>query len=114
MYFGRNYFGQELNASVARKNASEAKLEVELLRHELERILMINQALWEIVQETNNLDKDYLFKKVIEIDGRDGKVDGKVSKTPPKHCAKCNQVLPKDKPFCFYCGNKTTNDLFAR
>lgn len=112
MYFGNNYYGEV--AQTAKSKASEAKLEVELLRNEIERVLMINQALWEIIKETNNLDKDYLFKKVIEIDARDGKVDGKVSKSPPKHCSKCNQVLPKDKPFCFYCGNKVANDVFAR
>ena len=114
MHFGSNYYGQNQDISTATSNASHAKLEVEFLRHEMERILIINQALWEIIKETNHLDKDLLYKKMIEIDGRDGKVDGKVSKSPPKHCEKCNQILPRDKPFCFYCGNKTNGDVFAR
>ena len=113
MHFG-SYYGRSQDVSAASSKASQAKLEVEFMRQEVDRILMINEALWEIIKETNHLDKDLLYKKMIEIDGRDGKVDGKVAKNPPKHCAKCNQVLPKGKPFCFYCGNKSIGEVFER
>lgn len=117
MHFGSLSFGtsdQQKSSVDKAKNTSNSRIDVDSLQQELERVLIINQALWEILRDTNKLNEDLLFQKIIEIDGRDGRIDGKVAKLPARHCTKCNHILPRDKQFCFYCGQLYSKDSFER
>ena len=102
------------SAASAQSAASSAKNEVSYLKNEVERLLMITEALWSFIKENHELKDDDLFAKVIEIDGKDGKVDGKVATSAPKNCPACNRVLSKKKPFCMFCGVTVDKDCFER
>ena len=75
---------------------------------------MISEALWCFIKKEHNLDDEDLFNKVLEIDAEDGRVDGKVAKSPPKKCKSCRRTLPRKKNFCVYCGEVIVRDVFER
>ncbi|NQZ68213.1 MAG: hypothetical protein HRT89_09090 [Lentisphaeria bacterium] len=107
-----NYAG--IAAISAQSTAKRARNDVSYLENEVERLLMISEAMWCFIKENHDLKDEDLFAKVIEIDGKDGKVDGRVSPTVPKNCPECDRVLPKKKPFCFFCGVTVQKDCFER
>ena len=113
-----SYHNAEGYASQAGINAAykgkSVKPNTEYLESEVERLLMITEALWSFIKDHHNLEDKELFEKIIEIDAKDGKVDGKVSASGPKNCPQCDRILPRKKPFCMYCGITVTKDCFDR
>ena len=107
--------GARGDAQSARSSARESKGEVMVLSQEVERLLMITEALWGFIREHHSHEDDGLYRKVIEIDARDGKVDGRVAATfPPQKCPHCDHNLPRRKTFCIYCGETVVKDCFER
>ena len=88
--------------------------EIHLLESEVERLLMITEALWSIVQEKFGYDDQELVRRMVMIDMRDGKLDGKVAAMAPKSCPKCNRTLFKHRPRCLYCGEPVAPNPFDR
>lgn len=85
------------------------------LQFEVERLLMVTEALWGIVRETHNLGEDELTTRVNAIDMEDGRLDGRVAATDTPHlCPRCNRVLSKHRPRCIYCGETVVIEPFAR
>ena len=84
---------------------SVQSLSTELSQQEkrIDKLIMINQALWFFLKEHLNLTEDDLFAKVEEIDLLDGKLDGKV-KIQAKKCPKCDRVVSLKHDKCLYCG----------
>ncbi|MCM8542616.1 MAG: hypothetical protein NE328_20285 [Lentisphaeraceae bacterium] len=103
-----------LSTANARADASDAKLRVDYLEGEVERLLMISEALWGILKEQLQYSDDELVRRVQEIDMRDGQLDGKVSKSAPKKCTACGRTVMKKRPQCMYCGHIVKSDLFER
>lgn len=83
------------------------------LKAQVDQLYLLTESLWEFIRKDNNLDEIEIFKKVMDIDARDGKIDGK-SARPPKKCHKCGHILPKLRPFCLYCGEKHVPEPFDR
>lgn len=75
------------------------------LEDQIDRLLLINRAMWELVRDKNGFTEDELFSKVAEIDLRDGKMDGKLSKDRKK-CSSCGRTLNPKHTRCLYCGNE--------
>jgi hypothetical protein len=96
--------------STARNNSTE----VQYLKSEVERLLMISEALWEFIKKDKGYEDQDLFDKVLEIDAKDGRIDGKVAPEKPKKCPECSHTLPRRKPFCIYCGLRIAKDCFER
>lgn len=88
--------------------------EVARLQMQVERLLMITEALWGILKEQNGFDDKELQKRIVEIDLRDGRMDGRVAATPPAACPKCGRMVPKQSVRCMYCGEPLLMDPFAR
>jgi PHD/YefM family antitoxin component YafN of YafNO toxin-antitoxin module len=102
-------------AREAKTDARETKSDVYFLKQELERQMMISEALWRFVKKEFELSDKDLFEKVLEIDAEDGRVDGKVSRQEgPKKCRVCDKTLPNRKNFCIYCGERYARDCFER
>ena len=78
---------------------------IENLENEVNRLTLITQALWEILQSKVGISESELTSLIEEIDLRDGKLDGKLS-PEPKKCIKCNQSVSIKTGVCFYCGFK--------
>ena len=98
----------------AARVAHEARTEVELLRMDVERILIICEALWTILKEQHGCTDEDLVNRMAEIDMKDGVLDGKVAKKPPAKCPHCQRTLHKQRPWCLYCGGQVLQDPFAR
>ncbi|MDD5348740.1 MAG: hypothetical protein PHQ12_00885 [Chthoniobacteraceae bacterium] len=88
--------------------------EVARLQVQVERLLMITEALWGILKEQHGFDDKELQKRIVEIDLRDGRMDGKVAAAPPTECPKCGRTIAKQSIRCMYCGEPLLMDPFAR
>ncbi|MBU0678751.1 MAG: hypothetical protein KJ626_11615 [Verrucomicrobia bacterium] len=98
----------------AEHDATYARREVRRLQVEVEKLLMITEALWSMVQEQHDYADAELFKRVAEIDLRDGQLDGKVAPTAANDCPHCGRKLWKNRALCIYCGKPVEQDLFQR
>jgi len=51
---------------------------------------------------------------MVQIDLRDGRLDGRVATTPPEPCPKCLRIVAKGSVRCMYCGEPLAMNPFAR
>ncbi len=86
--------------------------DIEELKANIDRLMMITEALWDILREKYDYSEEELVKRVYEIDARDGVIDGRKRPTPSRNCPHCNRKLAKKRPRCIYCGQLVTVDLF--
>lgn len=105
----------------AMRSANEAQYGVrkiedalERVANDVERLLMITEGLWSILKEQHGYEDDELVRRILEIDNRDGRIDGKVAAHPPADCPSCNRPLSRDRRFCLYCGEPAPVELFDR
>ncbi|MFC1452383.1 hypothetical protein ACFLSJ_03455 [Verrucomicrobiota bacterium] len=93
---------------------SSAASKVAALEEDVNHLLMIVESLWEILKEQHGYDDVELFKRVTEIDMRDGKLDGRKKKTAVPDCPHCGRKMMGRRPVCLYCGKPSIRDIFAR
>src|SRR5260221_8095566 len=117
MLSGRpDYYASTQNdstANAARAEAREAKTETELMRADIERLLMITEALWTFLKKEHGYSDEDLVEAITQIDMRDGVLDGKVAKTLPPPCPNCGRISGKGRPVCMYCGKPIPISPFA-
>ncbi len=104
----------ELAAANASATAGQARSQVDLMQLDIERLLMITEALWTLMKEQHGYSDEQLIQRVQEIDMRDGRLDGKVAKQAPLKCAQCGRTIPSKRMICMYCGAATAEDPFKR
>ena len=98
----------------ARRDARSAKTATALLQWDIERLMMLTEALWTLLKEAHGYTDADLIRLVAEIDARDGRIDGRVAPTPPALCPSCGRVLARKRPTCLYCGKPVIDSPFAR
>ena len=86
----------------------------EILSRDVERLLMITEALWIFLKEEHGYTDEQLKDRITEIDLRDGKLDGNVSAEAAKNCPRCWRALNKRHFKCIYCGTEVAPDPFQR
>ena len=101
-------------SGAAESKAARAEEKVRALSDEIERLLMITEALWEILKEQHGYTDDDLAHKIRDIDLRDGKLDSRVAPSGVAQCPTCNRTLEKNRSYCIYCGQAVTRDPFER
>jgi hypothetical protein len=85
--------------------------DVRLLRLDVERLMMITEALWTLLKEQHGYTDDELIKRVNKIDMRDGALDGQVAAELSPVCPQCHRQQPiKHRPLCLYCGSPVAAD----
>lgn len=94
---------EKIRAVSAENTALVSK--VEYLEDNIDRLTIITQALWELIQKRVGIEESELTSLIEEIDLRDGVLDGKITKKPQK-CSKCNHSVSIKTNVCFYCGHK--------
>ena len=104
----------EMVAENASATAGKARSQVDLMQLDVERLLLITEALWTLMKEKHGYSDEQLIQTVQEIDMRDGRLDGKVAKQPPLKCANCGRTIPTKRTICMYCGAATAEDPFKR
>jgi len=90
----------------------EHRNQIRELQHQVERLSLLNQALWELVRERLGMSDDDLERLAHEIDLRDGVADGKITATPVR-CPSCNRVNSSRHPKCIYCGQYFEKPVFG-
>ena len=102
-----------VEAAADRNAAREAQTNVELLSHDVDRLLMITEALWMLAKKEHGYADDVLTKLIGEIDSRKSIVDGIPVKDPPQACPGCGRMNSAKRFFCIYCGKPIEANPFA-
>ena len=92
-------------AAQATGAASRSASATDQLSMRTDRLVLVVTAMWSLLREKTNLSEQDLETRVREIDLRDGRLDGKVSRHPAS-CAKCGRALSPRHASCFYCGGE--------
>lgn len=75
----------------------------ERLEDRLDRLILVNMALWSLIREKTGLTEEDLLARVQQIDLADGQRDGKATR-PPVRCPECDRVMSPRHKRCLYCG----------
>jgi hypothetical protein len=103
----------QADASSAQASARAAMTETELLRHDVDRLLMLTEALWGFLKQEHGYTDEQLADAVKAIDLRDGRLDGKAAKAPPTACPQCQRLNSAKFSRCIYCGSPLPVALFG-
>ncbi len=95
--------GAERTAESAEAKVDRSAKMVEDLQRQVERLSLACQAMWELLQQCSDLTEDDLDKKILEIDGRDGCVDGKIG-VQALDCPACGRKTSSKRNSCVMCG----------
>ena len=90
-------------ADAASDRAADAKADVQCLEGTIDRLLLINRAMWEILAEKFGLGDQVIADKVTEIDLRDGTLDGRL-RVDVQRCPSCDRHMNRRHSRCLYCG----------
>lgn len=106
---GCSNFGAQMDASNARYDSRAARDKVEELERKVEKLVLVNMALWEILQEKLNLAPIELIDRIQDIDLRDGRLDGTAGRaegeTEVRECEACGRTMSRRHQQCMYCGS---------
>lgn len=87
--------GAKIEAQTAQREAEHAKDNVARLETRLERLTVVTQALWQIIQETHQLTEQQLLDRAASLAGNHSQT---------VNCPQCNRVMNKEHLKCMYCG----------
>ena len=91
----------------ARNSESKARdlgHQVEVLKQAIEKLALVNAAMWSLLQEKAHLKDEDLANRMQQIDMMDGVADGRISPQKALACAKCLRPLSRTHERCMYCG----------
>ncbi len=95
--------GAERTAESAEAKVDRSARMIEDLQRQVERLSLACQAMWELLRQCSDLTEDDLDKKILEIDGRDGCVDGKIG-VQALDCPACGRKTSSKRNTCVMCG----------
>jgi hypothetical protein len=98
--------GAERLAEGAESKADRAARTLEDLRRHVDRLSLACQAMWELLRECSDLKEEDLERKILEVDGRDGSVDGKMG-LQQLDCPACGRKTNSKRNSCIFCGAPT-------
>lgn len=73
----------------------------------IDKLVLLAHAMWTLVAEKTGLTEADLLKRVTELDGQDGTIDGRITR-PPVRCSKCDAVISRKFNRCLFCGQPYT------
>lgn len=101
------------NAGQASRQARQAVSKIDELESEIERLNIICEALWNLLQKHAPVKEIDLIEQVTEIDLSSGRLDGRKARSAPRPCGKCQRPVARRRPFCLYCGEPVLTNPFA-
>jgi hypothetical protein len=96
-------FDNSLPTPVPSSAATESRVRIEHLEERLDRLALINMAMWSLIRQHTQLTEEDLIERVQEIDLLDGKADSRVSRQVGR-CPACKRVMAQRHTKCLYCG----------
>ena len=116
MFFYGDPIGNALDISSERTARASADLsnesKIKTLEDRVERLCLLNQALWELLRERLHLTDADLAAMAQTVDLRDGIADGKISSAAVR-CPSCQRVCNSRHAQCLYCGQLFEKPLFG-
>ncbi len=95
----------ETAAAKSQSRTTRMATEIRMLTERLDKLILVNMALWSLVQEKTGLTEKDLEDRVEQIDLEDGVADGKVTRTVSE-CPNCGRRVSARHKRCLFCGNK--------
>jgi len=95
--------GAEQTAESAEARVDRYARRLDEVQRHVERLSLACQAMWELLREVSDLTEEELEKKILEVDGRDGCVDGKIG-VQPVDCPACGRKTSSKRSSCVMCG----------
>jgi len=111
-----------INSAESRLSSAEQKLtqirsveeRLRVAEERIEKLVLVNQALVELLCAKRQVTEAEVLDKVIEIDLRDGVQDGRLGQ-PSTACGKCGRTVNQRRGKCLYCGEEQArNSLVDR
>ena len=99
-------------AGQANRKAESTTDRVRQLESRCDKTLLVCEALWSLLRERVDLTDEELAERIVELDMKDGKLDGK-STRPPTKCGKCQRISARRFTQCLWCGADMPWDPFA-
>jgi len=98
---------------VAAQGQATAGADIAKLEERIDRLVLVCKATFELLAERSDVTDKHLADKILEVDMRDGKADGKL--TPQlKTCPDCGAGICAKFMRCLFCGYKdTSGDSFT-
>ena len=96
------------DATEALDRAGEAMSEADLLKHDVDRLMMITESLWTFMKKQHGYTDDDLAKSISAIDLRNSGAD----KNAQEKCPTCGRMVSAHRRLCLYCGNPVPQSLF--
>lgn len=106
LHQGRRIGEAQDGANQAARKATDFQERVRFLEDRLDRMLLQNMAMWSLLRDTVGLTDQDLINRVQEIDLQDGTADGKVTRTAPTTCPRCQRAFSSRHQRCLYCGHQ--------
>lgn len=94
-----------LTAEKSLNQARDSRLTSNELADRFNRLLLVCQAMWTLLQEKTGLTEEDLLERVVELDLRDGRLDGQIARQVVK-CGKCGFAVSYEFMRCLHCGEK--------
>ena len=98
-------------ATRAPSMAVEARSDVKELTRQVERLMLLNQAMWELIRERLHLTDAELEAIAQQVDMRDGIKDGKLTPIAVR-CPGCGRVNNTRHKKCIYCSMEFESMVF--
>lgn len=76
---------------------------VSQLKRENERLTLACQSMWELLRDHLGFTDEHLEAKILEVDARDGQVDGKIG-PQTVDCPSCGHKTNTMRETCLMCG----------
>jgi len=95
--------GAERAAESAESKVDRCWKGVNDLQRHVDRLSLACQAMWELLRECSDLTEGDIESKILEIDGRDGQVDGKIG-LQQLDCPACGRKTNSKRDSCVMCG----------
>ena len=95
----------EAEARKAHRETNEMARQLRSMAERFDKLVLLNMALWSLLQEKTGLTEEDLMRRAQEIDLQDGVADGKVTRTVKK-CGNCGRTISKRHNRCLYCGSE--------
>lgn len=108
----RDKMAQNERAKQTSQSVSFLRSDIAELRDQVERLALLNQALWELLSGRLKITEAELERKAQEVDLRDGVQDGKMT-AHPLRCPSCGRISNSRHKKCLYCGLQFEGSAFG-
>lgn len=95
--------GSRKEMQEASDRAREVAYDVAALTRQVDRLALASQAMWELIRDRTQLTETDLSEKIMEVDLRDGKADGKLGASVIE-CPACGRNTNSRRDTCLWCG----------